>query len=685
MYIGFFFQCLLCLFLSYTAVVSAYLSFFKNSHFSFLTVFFVLTLVSFVVFSLYSICKLSKKVLSEKQFVNRVTKNPALLTKQFFKSNNKFLAVFAIGLISLLVAFFNVYTQYSRGMFFDELTQFLGSINRSNIIEASSRQQQPPLDYYFSAFSNELWEQTSKFSIRFHTILFYLILSFILPLGIYRFSSSLWITTVGTVIFLINHLIRLLSVYARPQSLALLTGFLFLFFYLSYCNKSRSDRQSLFPVIASQYLFVMSIGLQPVVFIVSLFLSSFWLFFDNKKTIFKNLFVSHFITALFVLPFYINMYFIGNSRYKFKTISLEAISNYILNYNIFDLFKNYFFPFYEQLSPLLLPLVVSLGAVVFIRKKISKLTIMIGSALVSFPILYDFLFHTAIRNDLNNRYFIILSLFPILFIALALKEIHQYLKTVKWKILWLIPMAILFSWAVYLQILAIKNETRFEFPYLNNNMEKVYKYLKKKGNSNDLAIDIFLKPILRSVITHTYYNKILFYESSLHPTIIKPKGIKIRMKYKSAGRGAFPIYYIKWKKFSKKEKQKIFFIVKDVDNTSYPDKAYDVLSGFMESQRFGEYAVFELTLKGKNKQKEYINFLYGLIEKTETKYRVILYETLLYYACKNKDRKKFKQLLKEYRELEPALDEISPKHNFPGYFELRRRVKYFENTHCNKD
>ena len=677
-----FFQCVLSLLLSYAAFVSVYLSFLKNQYFDFLTFIFVCSLILLTIFSFYRIYQLIKKNLSEKPLSQGVIQNPIFSIKQFSK-NKGLLIVFVICLVSLFAGFFNVWAQYSRGMFMDELGQFLNSSSTSDIIKASYKQQQPPLDYYFSAFVNELWKQQSKVSLRFHAMLFYLILSFILPLGIYRFSSSIWLTSIGTLLFLINHLVRLHSVYARPLSLALLTGFLFLFFYMSYCNNNRSKKQMLFfPILASQYLFVMSVGLQPVVFIISLFFSSSYLLFKNKKTLFKNLLLSHFITALFVSPFYIKMYFYGKAAYKFKTISQETIIDYFYNYNIFDLFKRYFFPFYEQLTPLILPLVISFGVVVFIKKKISELTVMTGSALIIFPLLYDFIFHVFIKwPHFNDWYFIVLSLLLILFTVLALQEIYHYLKTIKWRFLWTVPMTTLFLYFMSSQILAIKNDTQFRHPYSDNSMKKVYDYLKEAGNSNDVAVDFSLKTISSFKERDTYFHKNLFYKPEAHPKIIQVKYIK-NPSLKSRYYIEFNIYYIDWTKFSKKGKQKIFLIVKLFIPS---DETYNILSDVLKSQRFGRYIVFELSLTETDKEQEYIKFLSFIIKKTPKKQKPTLYETLLYYACKNKNKKEFNQLLREYRGLESALDIMNPYFHFPNSVELGRRIKYFEKRNCDNE
>ena len=122
------------------------------------------------------------------------------------------------------------------------------------------------------------------------------------------------------------------------------------------------------------------------------------------------------------------------------------------NYNILDLFKRYFFPFYEQLLPSFLLLVVGLVAVVFIRKKISNLTAQIGSALILFPLLFDFLFGLVVNWGLWHWYFIVWNLFLIFFFLLALNDILQYLKEKNWKALYLflIPAASLFLWNSFL-------------------------------------------------------------------------------------------------------------------------------------------------------------------------------------------------------------------------------------------
>lgn len=674
----FFFQCFLSLLLCYASIVSVYLSFLKNRYFDSLTIFFVLTLVSFAVFSLW---QMYRTVKNKKQLLKRSVLN-SLFERLFLRrfsgtDKKKLLFLFAICFLNFSAGFFSVYTQYSRGIHVSEQGQFF--LSQEDTMRSSYNQQQPPLDYYFSYFSSELWG-INKFSVRFHAMVFYLVLSLILPLMLWFFCSSFWAVALGSFLFSLNHAIRLHSMDGRPLSLALLTGFLFLFFYMSYCRNSESkEQQSLFfSVLSSQYLFVISIGLQPVVFIVTLFLSSFWLLLENRKVIFKKLFLSHVLTAVLVLPFYIKMYSFSQDTYKLKKNFLEEIASYIEHYNISDLFKTYFYPFYEQLNFSFFILIFGLLIIVFSRKKLSDLTVQIGFCLIAFPLLFDFLFSIAIAWDLQFRYYIVYSVFLIFFCALVLNDILKWLGKKKWKVyFFLISAVILFMWNSWNQIITIKKESRFQFPYRDNSVEQVYGYLKKEGKSEDLIIELSLTqpPVYRSKDL-SFFNS-FFYDPNHSPNFISFYLITTNSPPFFFENDGDNIPYVDWKNLSSEENKKIFFVV---NNEREEDKAYSVLSGFMEEQhRIGEFSIFEWAFKTKNREQEYKKFLFHLIEKTSPKYQAALYETLLYYACENKNKDQFIQLLKKYKALEPSLDEFTKFMKLPARFVLKRRAKFFKN------
>ena len=452
--------------------------------------------------------------------------------KSFFNSlglalfKNK--GLFAVCLLSLGLGVFNVSSQYPRGIAkTGEKNQFSTSKSSENIITTAYLQQQPPLDYQFSAFAGYLFPGNNKLAMRWHAMLFYVVLSFVLPLGLWFFCSSLWITAMGAGLFLLNHIARLHAVDGRPLSLSLLTGFLFLFFWLSYCNKREGgDKPSFFPVVSAQYLFVMSIGLQPVIFIVSLFLSSFWLFLYGRGRIWLKLFLSNIITAVLSLPFYLKMTGYAGEASKFHKISFESISSYISNLNIQWFFEKYFSIFYKQMSLFFLVVVIGFIVAAFIKKSVKKESLILASCFLVFPVVFDPLWNLVIVWHFYDWYIVVFSLFLVFFVVFALKEILEILNNIShfeimkyqtknpvWKKTGIFIFGlifVLFFSGVFFQISAIKNETRFKLPYQDNSVEKVYNYLKENGSPQDRVLDFCLYQIASFRLQFILDGKIFF-------------------------------------------------------------------------------------------------------------------------------------------------------------------------------
>ena len=659
-------QGLLSALLCYASLVSLYISFIKNKHFDLLTLFWTMTLVGLAGLSVYKCYKFVKKY------------TPLFIFKK------KTFPLLMICLINLCIGFFNISTQYPRAVANSEMAQFDISLSSTNIIKTAEAQQQPPLDYYFSSFSQTLFGE-NKFAIRFHAMLFYLLLSLILPLGIYFFCSSVRIAILGSLLFDINHVVRLHAVDARPLCLALLTGFLFLFFYLSYISNKKPDlkqepiKKSLFPIFASQYLFAVSIGLQPIIFIISLFLSSFWLLLQNKKTIFKKLFLTHIATGILTVPFYINMFSFGKSALKFKEVSTKTINSYLSNLEISHFLERYFSIFYRDMSLFFLAIALITIALIFYKPKLETASRVILSSLLAFPLLFDPIFKIGVWWYFNEWYIIVFTLTLVYFVVFSLQEIDKHLITKKHKIYFWLPLSFLFIWGALLQSQSIKNTTQFHYPYTKNDVEKVYQYLKEKGSPTDIAVELSLVPVgyfratdinLMQKLFHDDYNTPQIQSFSIEYTKTPP------FLYESKEDSI--LYIEDWLHKPAHKTIKIFFLARKYYDA---DIAYDILLQFPKSVTIGEYAVFTLNLSDpmSNKEQKYLQFLSKINEKTPNKYKGALLETLLYYAYRNKEKSKFDRLLQEYRDIESDLDEfISEFLEYPSKFILKRRVKYFE-------
>ena len=646
--------------LFYSSFVSIYINF-VNKQVDFYSLFFSISLCSLCFLLCYHVYQTIKEELQKNH------------------DKTKAILLLSLCLASLSIGFFNTRSIYEkRAISNDETSQFG---RNSNTIKNSQAEQQPPLDYYFSAFSEKLFHTTSKFSIRFHAMLFYFILCCILPLGLYYYSSLL-ISVLGSLLFLNNNLITLNSVNARPLNLALLTGFLFLFFYLSFYQSKK--KQSLIPVICSQYLFVLSIGLQPVIFIMTLFCSSFHLFFHSEKDILKKLFVSHIITGILAAPFYFNMLIFGKSTEKFKEISLSSILHYFSKLDLFNFIQKYFLSFYSKMSLSFLSLLLGwILLTVLTKQKLNKKTLLLLSSAFIFPWFFDAIFLIGIYYTMADHYFIVFSLILIFLFIFIFQDLNNYLKHNKFYFYILIPFLILFSRGIYLQTLKTNYLTSGFKYHSGHSVEEVYDYLKEKGVPEDFVLEIRLMPILGPNFSYIKNHKMLFYDLKKHPTFInktKKYTTKPPFFYEN---NSFTIYYINFleSKVSYNKTQKVFFITRK-DKISVERRenlSYQVLSQLLPEKLIGNFAIFTLTLSSKNKEKEYIHFLLQAKDKTPKKHQSSLLETLIYYAYQEKRKTEFKKLLQEYKEITNHQPKYVKTFKYPARFDHLRRIKYFEN------
>ena len=104
-----------------------------------------------------------------------------------------------------------------------------------------------------------------------------------------------------------------------------------------------------------------------------------------------------------------------------------------------------------------------------------------------------------------------------------------------------------------------------------------------------------------------------------------------------------------------KKKQKIFFLIQITEQEKIP---YSTLSKLIKGIKFENHAVFEWTFKTEKREKEYKDFLTFLSKNLKPEYNSSIYETLLYYACKNNDKKEYDRLLKKYSDLAPFMNEV---------------------------
>ncbi len=177
----------------------------------------------------------------------------------------------------------------------DEYSQYRRSLSR-DLYQSAFAESQPPLDYLFTFLSVQLFG-AKAFALKVGPLLWgYLSLFALFFMG-QTLKVSKKINLLMTTLYLGHPLIIGYHLEGRPYSLALFLGFLCFNAHLSF----KKNKTSPLHLLSANILFLLSIGLQPVVFIISTFLS-FVLILPHKKRTYT---LVNFFSLLLVIPLYL--------------------------------------------------------------------------------------------------------------------------------------------------------------------------------------------------------------------------------------------------------------------------------------------------------------------------------------------------------------------------------------------
>jgi 4-amino-4-deoxy-L-arabinose transferase-like glycosyltransferase len=166
-----------------------------------------------------------------------------------------------------------LYKLESKNAWMDESKQAaLASINPFDftLAERASRQQQPPLDYFLQSIFIKNFG-VNETGIRMHAALLgagAAVLFFLLLLHIVRSKTAVLL---GTIAFVFHPYLIRYSQEGRPISTAVFFCMLYLYYLVKFFQQARTDRPSLqsFAVLtAVQTGFLLSVGFQPVIFLL---------------------------------------------------------------------------------------------------------------------------------------------------------------------------------------------------------------------------------------------------------------------------------------------------------------------------------------------------------------------------------------------------------------------------------
>lgn len=353
----------------------------------------------------------------------------------------------------------------------DEHLQFIfGShLVKSNIIDKSLYQHQPPLDYLLMGSAKRLLG-ISAFSVKFHAIFFGAGTLLLLP----RLSRAFFPSFKGEMTvayafalspFFINY-----SLEGRPISLTLFSATLFLVFLKEVLD----ERKGYLWLLLSSFLLLSSTSLQPQIFIFTTLVMSTIFFWREQRF---NLLLIGLVSALWRLPMDFRVYAHTRDQFVFLDSSkpfLKIVTNMGYHLYFFIVQNN------ELLVTLIAAGIVLCFYAIFFEKR--KTPSFILSLTLGFLFLYSILWDSFINSVLNPRYNICAYPLIYLLVVYLFKRIEE-----KWKIkrIWLNILIITLSF-ISIQRPLIAYSKNAQRP----NWKEVYSYLNQVADADDIILNV---------------------------------------------------------------------------------------------------------------------------------------------------------------------------------------------------
>ena len=328
-------------------------------------------------------------------------------------------------IVALLVfTFFTLMSYPDAHVWVDEYTQALKS--KDMPLSGASHEQQPSGAYVLSGFLESIFS-ISKMSVKmtgFIPILISLYLFQLLLIGKRGFP----IYCAGLVfLFVSDPNMRYLALEGRPVAYGLMTLALCTLALKVYLKSNTKSNLAAYSIC--NYLFLNSVGMQPVLLLSSFFLFLLILYFF-KKNQFKNnlkLAFATLIPILLFIPIQIDIFLLAQRMSKFNNSLLD---NLLLWWRDPLIHKIYPYISIDSVNTYLV-LAASISAVcLFIKNKKTypPASYAIFVTMIIWPIIFDFLFKVFIHWNLNWWYYSCYSvLMKVLTLYIIAKHLHSKL------------------------------------------------------------------------------------------------------------------------------------------------------------------------------------------------------------------------------------------------------------------
>ncbi|MCY4643734.1 MAG: glycosyltransferase family 39 protein [Bacteriovoracales bacterium] len=434
--------------------------------------------LEFTIFSFLIIILLSLGVYSVKHCFSRkdITKWDIFFTTSF-----------------LIVGFFSrTYRLSEKSLWLDEdevIGEILGYFHYGGkgfleIVKSTALSQQPPLDYFFEAFSLLVLGE-NEWGARGHAVFFGVAMIIILYLLIKFLTKSYIFACLGGFLAIINPYLIYYSQEGRPNSTASFFTILYLFSISHYLLRPL-NKYRLYFVFSIQTLYLFVIGMQPPVIICLIGLLTF-LFFYKKSEVKEKLYLLLFLIILsFVIysPYLLNIYIMSKDYFSLGVAIGEGYRFWDVMKLVLHPYTWWFFPtFFTAISFTIFKYVRSRSLSpydCFFFTLSTLFFLFILSIVASFYFFIDYL--------LQERYIIVA--FPI-FILIAILSLQKTVHGLSshWRFISLLPLLLLLI-PVWQNVSAVPSYYGHinTVIYPRKNWKKIYHYIEKESSFKDVAI-----------------------------------------------------------------------------------------------------------------------------------------------------------------------------------------------------
>jgi len=393
-------------------------------------------------------------------------------SREVTKINYNKLIVIIISLAGFSICVFANYNDSNFWM--DEYTQILNA--SVDIIIGSSREQQPPGGYVLSNFLSFIFGM-GKLSSKLTGFLPMLISLYIFLIIYFKRRGFYFFATLLTSFYMFDVDIRYLALEGRSLAYGIMTMAFSALALKIYLEEKKCINLILFSF--SLYIFINSLGMQPVILLFVFGLSLVTMFLISK---FKNIEAAKIAIAIIVptllfLPIELNIIRLANKLNKFNNSFVENATSWLENINLVN-FQNYFTNGYTWHYWSMAILLIS--GFLFIKNilKANFLYKSVGLALILWIPIFDFTFNAIVNWEMKRWYY---YCFYILSNVFIIYTISYYIKDLKIKFILFIGLILMINQlqTTYLY----KNEISYR-----EDWESTYRVIKNKYNPDRVYV-----------------------------------------------------------------------------------------------------------------------------------------------------------------------------------------------------